>query len=56
MLCCVLVDTACAASTHSPCRGFDYIGTDPAIHFPEFMALCALANVDDDEFLAESTP
>ena len=39
-------------SYRAPCRGLDYMAADPTMHFAEYMAICALANVDEDEFLA----
>jgi hypothetical protein len=40
-------------SYQAPCRGLDYMSTDPELHLGEYMVICALANTDEDEFLAE---
>jgi hypothetical protein len=40
-------------SYQSPCRGLDYMSTDPEVHLGEYLVICALANVDPDEFLAD---
>jgi hypothetical protein len=37
-----------ARSYGPPCKGLDYMSTDPEVHLGEYMAICALANLGDD--------
>jgi hypothetical protein len=37
-----------ARSYAAPCKGLDYMSTDPETHLGEYMVICALANLGDD--------
>jgi len=40
-------------SYRAPCKGLDYMSTDPETHLGEYLCICALANVDEDDFLTD---